>query len=398
MPVERTPKPEWRAATRMVHGGSHRTQFEETSEALYLTSGYVYSNAEEAEAAFNNSRPRYVYGRYGNPTITAFEERMALLEEAEAAYATATGMAAVYAALLCQLKSGDKVVASNALFSSSHYILTEILPRFGVQAQFVDGRDLNQWESAITPETRCVLLETPSNPTLRLVDIQAVSEIAHRVGARVIVDNVFATPILQAPLKLGADIVFYSATKHIDGQGRTMGGVVLGSKSFIENELRPFMRHTGGYMNPFNAWILLKGLETIDLRVQKSVTSAMRLAEMAAGHPKVATAYYPRLPNHPQIELARRQMAAGGTMLSLELQGGKQVAFRFLNALDVILISNNLGDSKSLACHPATTTHQRLTPQDRIDQGIGEGLVRISVGLEDVRDLLEDLTQALNKA
>lgn len=396
MPVERKSKKDWRVATRMVHGGSFRSQFEETSETLYLTSGYVYQNAEEAEAAFNETHARYVYGRYGNPTITAFEERMALLEEAEAAYAAATGMAAIYASLMCQLRTGDRVVAGNALFSSNHYILTEMLPRFGIQSQLVDGRDLHQWEAALASGARCVLLETPANPTLRLVDIAAISKLAHAAGATVIVDNVFATPLLQAPLKLGADIVCYSTTKHIDGQGRTLGGVVLGKKEFIEKELRPFMRHSGGYMSPFNAWVLLKGLETIDLRIHKAVASATRIAEFLDSHDRVATVHYPRLASFPQIELARRQMAAGGTMLSFELKGGKDSAFRFLNALETILISNNLGDSKSLACHPFTTTHQRLSANDKAVQGVTEGLIRLSVGLEDTRDLMDDITQAIN--
>lgn len=398
MPVERIPKKEWRPATRLVHGGSYRSQFEEASEALYLTSGYVYQSAEEAEAAFNESRPRYVYGRYGNPTITGFEERMALLEGAEAAYAAATGMAAIYGALMCQLRTGDRVVASNALFSSNHYILTEIMPRLGISTQLVDGRDLGQWEEALRNGAKCVLLETPANPTLRLVDIEAVSQMAHKAGAKVIVDNVFATPLLQSPLKLGADIVCYSTTKHIDGQGRTLGGVVLSDKDFILKELRPFMRHSGGYMSPFNAWVLLKGLETLELRVHKAVANATRIAEFLDKHEKIGLVHFPRLATFPQIELARRQMAAGGTMMSFELKGGKEAAFRFLNALEVILISNNLGDSKSLACHPATTTHHRLTPADRAIQGVVDGLVRLSVGIEDVLDLLDDLAQALQKA
>ncbi|HEX2580533.1 MAG TPA: O-succinylhomoserine sulfhydrylase [Dongiaceae bacterium] len=385
----------WHPATRAVHGGTKRSQFAETSEAIFFNSGYVYENAEEAQAAFDNSRPRYVYGRYGNATVGMFEERMAMLEDAEQARATSTGMAAFFAALMCQLKAGDRVVAANALFSSCHYILTEILPRFGIETQLVDGRDLQQWEDALRRGARCVVIETPSNPTLRLVDIQAVSDLAHRVGAQVIVDNVFATPILQSPLRLGADVVFYSATKHIDGQGRALGGIVLGRRAFIEEVFQPFYRHTGPSLSPFNAWVMLKGLESMELRVHKASASAHRLAEMLARQEKVLAVHYPRLANFPQIELARRQMAAGGTMLSFEIEGGRSAAFRFLNALELILISNNLGDAKSLACHPATTTHQRLSPEDRRDQGITEGLIRLSVGIEDERDLLQDIAQAL---
>jgi O-succinylhomoserine sulfhydrylase len=378
----------------MVHGGTRRSAFAETSEAIYLTSGFVYANAEEAEAAFANRIDRFVYSRFGNPTVAMFEERMALLEGAEAARATATGMAAVFAALMCQLKTGDRVVSSDALFGSCHYIVTEILPRFGIESVLVDGRDLGQWRAALAKKTAAVFLETPSNPSLRMVDLRAVSALAHAAGACVVVDNVLATPLLQRPLDLGADVVVYSATKHIDGQGRCLGGVVLGSKAFCQDRLQPFLRHTGPALSPMNAWLLLKGLETLDLRLRKSCAGAAALAGLLAARPKVARVLYPALPSHPQHELAQRQMSAGGSVVTLEL-GDKAAAFRFLNALKLVLISNNLGDAKSLATHPATTTHQRLSPEQRAAQGIPDGMVRLSVGLEETADLERDLVQAL---
>ncbi len=395
MPKDNETKRRWRAQTELVRGGLTRSPFEETSEALYLTSGYVYASAEEAEAAFKGDRLRYVYSRYANPTVSMFEERLRLLEGAEACRATASGMAAVFAALMAQLKAGDRVVASRALFGSCQYIIAELLPRFGVATQLIDGTDLDAWEQALAKGAQAVFLETPSNPTLEVIDIQAVSERAHAAGAKVVVDNVFATPLLQRPLELGADVVVYSATKHIDGQGRTLGGAVLCSDAFIQDHLQNFYRHTGPSMSPFNAWVMLKGLETLDLRVERHCANALAVAEFLEGRPGVTRVLYPGLPSHPQADLARRQMKGGSTLVAFELEGGKARAFRFMNALRLIDISNNLGDSKSLVTHPATTTHQRLSPEARAELGIGDGLLRLSVGLEDAADLMEDLEQAL---
>jgi O-succinylhomoserine sulfhydrylase len=395
MTVKRDIKPSWKAATKLVHAGQLRSQFKETAETIYMSSGYVYSSAEEAESAFDNSQPRFVYSRFGNPTVSMFEGRMAALEGAEAARATSSGMAAVFAALASLVKSGDRVVASDALFGSCQFILAEILPKWGVETVFVDGRDLAQWQAALAKPTKAVFLESPSNPGLRLVDLKAVCDLAHKAGATVVVDNVFATPLLQQPLQLGADVVVYSATKHIDGQGRCLGGVILGTEKYINETLQPFIRHTGPSLSPMNAWILLKGLETLDLRVAKQCDSSLKIAQALQGHAKLAEVNYPTLDGFPQVELARKQMSAGGTMLSLSLAGGKAAAFKFLNALELVLISNNLGDSKSLATHPATTTHQRLTPEQKAKQGIGEGLIRLSVGLEDAGDLIDDLLNAL---
>ena len=383
--------------TLMVHGGLTRSQHKETAEAIYMTSGYVYDDAEEAEAAFNNTRPRFVYGRFGNPTVQMFENRMALLEGAEAARATASGMAAVFASLACLLKAGDRVVAADALFGSCNYIIGEILPKWGIKTEFVDGRDLDAWKRALAQPTRAVLIETPSNPALRIVDLRAVCDLSHQAGAEVVVDNVFATPLLQRPLEFGADIIVYSATKHIDGQGRCLGGIILGKRKYIDEVLQPFVRHTGPSLSPINAWILLKGLETLDLSLQRQSETAIRIDETFQGHPKLAETLYPTLPSHPQQALALSQMKGGGSMVAFDLKGGKEAAFRFLNALKLILISNNLGDSKSLITHPATTTHQRLTPEQRLAQGIGPGLVRLSAGLEAVEDLIMDLDQALHK-
>ncbi len=398
MTVKRDVKPGWRPATRLVHGGQLRSQFKETAEAIFMTSGYVYQSAEEAEAAFDNSQPRFVYSRFGNPTVAMFEERMALLEGAEAARATSSGMAAVFAALACQLKAGDRLVAADALFGSCQYIAAEILPKWGVETVFVDGRDLDQWRKAFSKPTKAVFLETPSNPSLRLVDLPAVTELAHQAGACVVVDNVFATPLLQQPMRQGADVVVYSTTKHIDGQGRSLGGAILSNRKFIEETLQPFLRHTGPSLSPMNAWILLKGLETLELRLGKQCASALKIAEVLQSHAKVKQSLYPTLQSHPQCDLARRQMTAGGSVVAFSLAGGKTSAFKFLNALELVLISNNLGDSKSLATHPATTTHQRLSAEQKAQQGIDEGLIRLSVGLEDVDDLLDDLVQALQAA
>jgi O-succinylhomoserine sulfhydrylase len=392
----------WRPQTLAVRGGLNRSDLNETSEALYMTSGFIYGSAAEAEAAFEAKAPekddRFIYSRFSNPTVGMFEERLALMEGAEAARATATGMAAVFAALMCQLKSGDRVVASRALFGSCDYILSQILPRYGIQTVFVDGTDLDQWTHALDRTTAAVFLETPSNPTLEIVDLPAVCDLAHKVGARVVVDNVFASPVLQKPLKLGADIVVYSATKHIDGQGRCLGGAVLGSAAFVADQLAPFLKHTGPALSPFNAWVLLKGLETLEMRIEKQCAAARRIAAFLGNRAGVARVRYPGLPSHPQHNLALRQMKDGGTVVTFDLAGGKQAAFRCLDALELIDISNNLGDSKSLITHPATTTHQRLGTEARARLGIGDGMVRLSVGLEDAADLEEDLSRALAAA
>ena len=385
----------WRPQTAMVRGGLARSAFDETSEALYLTSGYVYGTAEEAEAAFKGDKDRFVYSRYANPTVSMFEERLRLLEGAEACRATASGMSAVFAALMAPLKAGDRVVASRALFGSCQYIIAELLPRYGIESVLVDGRDLGAWEAALAPGAQAVFMETPSNPTLELVDIKAVSELAHAAGARVIVDNVFATPVLQRPLALGADIVVYSATKHIDGQGRTMGGAILCSEAFVKDHLQMFYRHTGPSMSPFNAWVMVKGLETLELRVERHCANALAVAQFLEGQSGVTKVLYPGLASHPQAELAKRQMQGGSTLVAFEVAGGKARAFRMMNALGLIDISNNLGDAKSLITHPATTTHQRLKPEERAELGISDGLLRLSVGLEDPADLIEDLEQAL---
>jgi O-succinylhomoserine sulfhydrylase len=388
----------WRLATKLVQGGILRSPLGETCEAIYMTSGYVYGSAEEAEAAFANKHPHFIYSRFSNPTVQMFESRMALLEGAEAARATATGMAAVYAALTSLLRAGDRVVSSDALFGSCQFILAEVLPRFGVETVFVDGRDLGQWRVALAKKTAAVFIESPSNPGLRIVDLPAVAKLAHGADAKLVVDNVFATPLLQRPLELGADVVVYSATKHIDGQGRSLGGVILGKKSYVEEQLQPFLRHTGPALSPMNAWLLLKGLETLELRVQRHCANAARIASFLARQPQLVQVLYPGLASHPQHALATAQMSAGGSLVTFEFAGGKSAAFRFLNALKLAAISNNLGDTKSLATHPATTTHQRLTPEARTRQGITDGMVRLSVGLEDAVDIEADLAQALAAA
>lgn len=385
---------DWRADTNSVRGGTLRSNFEETSEALFLTQGYVYGSAGEAEAAFKGEVDHFVYSRYGNPTVSMFEERLRLLEGAEACFATATGMAAVFNSLAALLRAGDRVVAARALFGSCFVILDEILPRWGVTTEFVDGQDLDQWKQALSTPATAVFFESPSNPMQELIDIAAVSELAHAAGARVVVDNVFATPLLSKPLELGADIVVYSATKHIDGQGRVLGGAILGPKEFIEEGVQNLMRHTGPSLSPFNAWVLLKGLETLRLRVHHQCDAALRIAGVLEADPRVGAVRYPHLPSHPQYELARRQMTRGGTVVTFELPG-KAESFAFLDRLSVIDISNNLGDAKSMVTHPATTTHRRLTPEARAAAGITDGTVRLSVGLEDVEDLLEDLDRAL---
>jgi O-succinylhomoserine sulfhydrylase len=388
----------YRPATEMVHGGTRRSQFAETSEAMFLTQGFVYPDAEAAEARFKGEDPGFVYSRYANPTVAMFEERMCLLEGAEAARGMASGMAAVTASLLCDLKAGDHVVSSRALFGSCQYVVADLLPRFGVASTLVDGRDIDGWRKAVRPETRAFFMETPSNPTLELIDIAAVAEIARKAGARLIVDNVFSTPLFQKPLLLGAHTVVYSATKHIDGQGRCLGGVVLSDEAWVEEKLHTFLKHTGPSLSPFNAWVLLKALETLELRVNRQAQSAAILADVLVGHPAIERLYYPGHASHPQHALAERQMTSGGTMISFDMKGGKRPAFDFLRSLGIVKISNNLGDAKSLVTHPATTTHQRLKEEERTELGIGDGLVRLSVGLEDAEDLAEDLVQALDRA
>lgn len=382
-------------STLMIHTGLERSPFGELSEPLFLTQGFAYPTAEAAEARFKGEDDGFVYARYGNPTVKTFEQRIAALEGAEDAFATASGMAAVNAALMSQVEAGDHVVASKALFGSCLYIIETLLPRFGVETTLVDGGDLDQWRAAMRPETKAVFLETPSNPTLEIIDLKAVCDIAHGVGARVVVDNVFATPIFQRPLELGADVVIYSATKHIDGQGRCLGGVVLGTKRFIRDTLEPYMKHTGAALSPFNAWVLLKGLETLTLRVRAQAASAARLADAVAAHPAATRTIYPGRADHPQHDLAKQQMGGFGTVFSFEVTGGKAGAFRFMNALNIILISNNLGDAKSIVTHPATTTHQRLSQEQRDALGVTDGLIRLSVGLEDAEDLSRDLLAAL---
>ena len=387
---------DWNTRTAMVHGGTARSQWGEVSEAIFLTQGFVYDTAEAAEARFIETGPdEYIYARYGNPTVAMFEKRIAMIEGAEDAFATASGMAAVSGALTSILKAGDHVVAARALFGSCLYVLSEILTRYGVEVTFVDGTDLNHWEQAIRPDTTAVFFETIANPTLEVVDIEAVAKLAHAHGALVVVDNVFATPVFSRAISQGADVVVYSATKHIDGQGRALGGVILGTREFIRGTVEPYMKHTGGSMSPFTAWIMLKGLETMDLRVRAQAATALALVEALQGHPKLSRAVYPGHASHPQHDLNTRQMGKGGTVVALELAGQPE-AFRFLNALKIVLISNNLGDTKSIVTHPATTTHQRLPEAQRATLGITAGLVRLSLGIEDEGDLIADIRQALD--
>ena len=385
----------FRPSTRLVHGGVQRSQFGETAEALYLTSGYVYDSAEQAEGTFAGTVEHYQYSRFANPTLSMLEDRLCLIEGAEACRTTATGMAAVNAALLAHLKAGDRVVASRALFGSCHWIVSTLLPKFGIATEFVDGSDLAQWRTALSRPTQLVLLETPSNPMLEMVDLRAVADLAHAVGAIVVVDNVFATPLLQQPLKLGADVVVYSCTKHIDGQGRVLGGAVLAGRKWINETLQPFIRNTGPALSPFNAWVLLKGLETLALRVDAGCRSAVDIAEFLAARPEVTRVWYPTRADHPQQALALAQMTEGGTVVTFEVAGGKDAAFSVMNAFGLIAVSNNLGDSKSLVTHPATTTHMRIGPEERARLGITDGVIRLSVGLEDADDVKDDLAQAL---
>jgi len=387
----------YRPETRLVHSGTIRSEFGETSEGLFLTQGYVYETAELCEARFKGEDPGYIYSRYSNPTIGMFERRMIELEGAEACRSTATGMAAVTTAMLAPLKAGDHVVASKQLFGSCRYVVEDLLPRYGIEATLVNGLDLDAWKKAMRPNTKTCFLESPTNPTLDVLDIPAIADIAHQAGARLVVDNVFATPIWQSPLSLGADVVVYSATKHIDGQGRCLGGVILSSEAFIADHIHNFMRQTGPSLSPFNAWVLLKGLETLAIRVRAQTDSAAKIADALATHPKVSRLIYPGRADHPQAVLVKKQMRAGSSLIGFEVKGGKAGAFRCLNALKLARISNNLGDAKSLVTHPATTTHQRLKPDARAELGISDGFIRFSTGLEHADDLIEDLAQALDK-
>jgi O-succinylhomoserine sulfhydrylase len=389
------PPGDWRPDTIAVRGGTMRSGFEETSEAIFLTSGFVYGSAAEAAAAFAGEQDRYMYSRLRNPTVAMLEERLRRLEGADAAWATASGMSAVFNALAAMLRSGDRVVAGRALFGSCFQVLDQILPRWGIHTELVDGTDLDAWAQALSTPAKAVFFETPSNPMQELVDIAAVSRLAHAAGARVIVDNIFATPVLQHPFELGADVVVYSTTKHLDGHGRTLGGAILGPTAFMEEELKPLMQHTGPTMSPFNAWVVLKSLETLRLRVERQTASALELARWLETHPAVDGVRYPMLPSHPQHALARAQMSGGGSIVTFWVPGGTERAFAVLDALEVIDISNNLGDAKSLATHPATTTHHRIGPEVRAQMGVADGVIRISVGLEDVADLQTDLDRAL---
>jgi O-succinylhomoserine sulfhydrylase len=389
---------DWNRRTKLVHAGTRRSQYNEVSEAIFLTQGFVYESAEAAEARFLKAgKDEFIYARYGNPTVAMFEDRMAALEGTEDGFATASGMAAVSGALMAVLKAGDHVVAGRALFGSCLYVLEPVLPRYGVKVSFVDGTDMAQWRAAITAETRAVFFESISNPALEVIDIQAVSDLAHEVGALVVVDNVFATPVFSRAVEQGADLIIYSTTKHVDGQGRTLGGVILGSTALIRETVEPYMKHTGGSMSPFTAWMMVKSLETIDLRVRAQTATALSLAEVLADHPKLHRMIYPGHSSHPQHALVKQQMGEGGTVLSIDVAGGQEATFRFLNALQIVIISNNLGDSKSIATHPATTTHQRLPEAQKIILGITPGLVRLSIGLEDKADLIADFHQALER-
>ena len=386
----------FKSRTKMIHGGTRRSQYNEVSEAIYLTQGFVYDTAEDAQARFIQSGDdEFIYARYGNPTVAMFEDRIAALEGAEAAFATASGMAAVNGALMSCVAAGDHVVASRALFGSCLYILEEIMPRMGIHVTFVDGTNLDEWRAAVTPDTKIVFFETISNPTLEVIDIAAVSGIAHENDAMVIIDNVFATPVFSDAIALGADLVVYSATKHIDGQGRTLGGVILGRKDMIRGPIETYMKHTGGSMSPFTAWVMLKGLETIELRVRAQAESAQYLADKLNGHEKLLQVIYPGHSSHEKYDLVQQQMGSGGTVLAMDIKGGQEASFAFLNRLKIAVISNNLGDAKSIATHPATTTHQRLPDDQKAVLGITDGLIRFSVGLEDPEDLLSDILAAL---
>lgn len=387
----------WKTRTKLVHSGTRRSQYGEVSEAIYLTQGFVYDSAEQAAQRFDQpGDDEFIYARYGNPTVAMFEDRIAALEGAEDAFATASGMAAVNGALVSMLKAGDHVVSARALFGSCLYILEEVLTRYGVEITYVDGTNLNDWRTAVRPDTKAVFLESMSNPTLEVIDLKSVAEIAHAQGALVIVDNVFSTPVFSRAISLGADVVVYSATKHIDGQGRVLGGVILGTQEFIRKTVEPYLKHTGGAMSPFTAWVLLKGLETLDLRVRAQADGALKVANALSGDDRLSRVIYPDLPDHPQHQIAREQLERGGTVVAIEVKGGQEAAFRMLNALEIVTISNNLGDAKSIITHPTTTTHQRLSEEQRLELGITPGLVRLSVGIEDADDLIGDLRNALD--
>lgn len=387
----------WRPATQLVHGGTTRSQHAETSEAIFLTQGFVYESSEAAEARFKGETDGFIYARYGSPTNDMFERRMCLLEGAEEGRAMASGMAAVAAAILCQVKAGDHIVAARALFGSCRWVVETLAPRYGVECTLVDGRDLGNWEKAIRKNTKVFFLESPTNPTLEVVDIAGVAKLANQIGAKVVVDNVFATPLYQKPLELGAHIVVYSATKHIDGQGRCLGGIVLSDRQWIEESLQDYFRHTGPAMSPFNAWTLLKGIETLPLRVRQQTENASKIADFLAGHPKVERVIYPGRKDHPQADIVAKQMSGGSTLVCIHLKGGKEAAFALQNALEIVEISNNLGDAKSLITHPGTTTHKNLTDEARAELGINPGTIRLSAGIEDGEDLLADFAQALDK-
>ncbi|SUZ30822.1 O-succinylhomoserine sulfhydrylase [Roseibaca ekhonensis] len=387
---------DWNTRTKLVHQGARRSQYGEVAEAIYMTQGFVYPTAEAAEARFLGAGPdEFIYARYGNPTVAAFEDRIAAIEGCEDAFATASGMAAVSGALMAMLRAGDHVVAARALFGSCLYILENVLARYGVEISFIDGTDLDAWRAAVRPDTKAVFLESMSNPTLEVIDLRGVAQIAHAVGATVVVDNVFATPVFSRAVEMGADVVIYSATKHIDGQGRALGGVICGTREFIRGTVEPYMKHTGGALSPFNAWVMLNGMATLDLRVRAQAANAQAIAEALQDDTRLARVIYPGLPDHPQHAIAVDQMSGFGTVLALDVAGGQDAAFKLLNALNIIVISNNLGDARSIATHPATTTHQRLPDDQKALLGITPGLIRLSVGLEDATDLIADLRAAL---
>ena len=385
----------WNLETKLIREGLNRSQFGETSEPIYMTSSYVYDSPEQAEARFKGDEEGFIYSRYGNPTVQMFEDRLASIENADKCFATSTGMAAVFASLMCQLEKGDKVVSSRALFGSIYQILTKILPKYGIETVLVNGTDLNEWESAIDDKTKVVFFETPSNPTLEIIDIENVCSLAKKFGAKVIIDNVFATPILQHPFELGVDIVVYSGTKHIDGQGRALGGAIISDNEFYDKLLKPFMRHTGASMSPFNAWIMLKGLETLKLRVEAQSDNALKIASYYNDNPNIVNVIYPSESTHSQFELIKKQMEKGGTILTMVVKGGKEEVFKIFNELNLIDISNNLGDTKSIITHPATTTHYSLGEEGRKEAGIPDGMIRLSVGLENVNDIINDIDNAL---
>ncbi|MCH2546043.1 MAG: O-succinylhomoserine sulfhydrylase [Alphaproteobacteria bacterium] len=392
-----TPTINWDEQTKLIHNGVMRSQYGETSEAIFMNSGFCYDSAEIAESRFNGDAPGFVYSRYSNPNLAMLEQRLADMEGAESCNVMASGMAAVFAAIMCQVKAGDRVVASRALFSSCHYILSQVLPRFGVNVVLVDGTDITAWQNALSQPTACVFIETPSNPTLEIIDITEIAKLCHIAGARLIVDNVFASPLLQKPLELGADLVVYSTTKHMDGQGRCLGGAVLGYREFMEETLLPFHRHTGPAMSPFNAWLVHKSLETFPMRMERHVDNAEAVADFLCGcDDKISRVIYPGLANHPQHGIARRQMKRAGALVAFEMVGGKEAAFKFLNALELLTISNNLGDARSLVAHPATTTHASISSEERASFGITDGMIRLSAGLEATDDILNDIKQALS--